>query len=550
MLMMLSSITFTYSMTLILSKNMFFIKWNIISLMNMNFELNFLFDWMSLMFMSVVLFISSMVMMYSKEYMILEIKKSYFIMILMLFVISMILMIMSPNMLSIILGWDGLGLISYCLIIYYQSSNSFNSGMLTLMTNRIGDVMLLIMIFLMMNLNSWNLKYYFINNMTLPMILLMMLMTKSAQIPFSMWLPAAMAAPTPVSSLVHSSTLVTAGIYILIRFNTIFTNLTLPILIIGLITLLLASINAIFEFDLKKIIAFSTLSQLGLMMNMLAYQLPNYVFFHLISHAMFKSLLFLCSGIMIHFMINTQDIRSMGSLLYESPLVIMFFNYSNLSLSGFPFLSGYYSKDLIFEMTLNYLINPVIMILMYISISLTMIYSFRLMFYLTFNTPSHTPMIMKKDNFLMNFSIFMLFLMTVIFGNMINWLSFNSVTLSILNLEKKTFIYTSMIMSMLFFLSMITYLSNMKLKFLPLTFNMMNFMYLNKLTFSLNHLLINYTNKLFYLNETMWNEFYSKLMFNFLFNSQKNFLMKYFLNNLMTLFLMLLFILILIISLS
>ncbi|XP_043467045.1 NADH-ubiquinone oxidoreductase chain 5-like, partial [Leptopilina heterotoma] len=190
--------------------------------------------------------------------------------------------------------------------------------------------------------------------------------------------------------------------------------------IIGLVTLLLAKINAIFEFDLKKIIAFSTLSQLGLIIHILAYQLPNYVFFHLISHAIFKSLLFLCSGIMIHFLINLQDIRLIGSLIYESPLVIIFFNYSNLSLCGFPFLSGFYSKDLIFKITLNYIINPIIITLIYFSISLTIFYSFRLIFYLTFNIPHSSPIILKKDNFLINFSIFILFIISIIFGNLIN----------------------------------------------------------------------------------------------------------------------------------
>nr|UZT67455.1 NADH dehydrogenase subunit 5 [Prosaspicera validispina] len=517
-LFILSILNFNYSIMFILSKKTILIDWLIYSIMSCNLKFIIYIDWMSLMFLSVVMFISSMVMLYSKEYMSMEIKKNYFIIILTFFVISMILMIISPNILSIILGWDGLGLISYCLIIYYQNNYSFNSGMLTLLSNRIGDIMLILMIFFMMNIGSWNLFFYKFNNYFFITLLMIMSMTKSAQIPFSMWLPAAMAAPTPVSSLVHSSTLVTAGIYLMIRFNKIFffNNFNLYLMIIGMLTMLTASLNAMFEFDFKKIIAFSTLSQLGLMMMMLSMNLINYVFFHLISHAMFKSMLFLCSGIIIHFMNNNQDIRYMGNLINESPMVIMLFNFSNLSLCAFPFLSGFYSKDLMYEMIINLKINYMIYYFMYACISLTIIYSFRLMFYLTINKNMFQPLNIKMDNFIMSFSMLMLFIMTILFGNIINWIMLSSINYSITNIYIKMNLYIMMMLGIMIFI----YLNFIKLytKFFYYKYNynlslffMLKYLSLmfNMPYFKLNLFIIN-------INEFSWNEFYNKMYPNFL----------------------------------
>nr|BAM45534.1 NADH dehydrogenase subunit 5 [Andricus pseudoflos] len=488
MLIILSLNFMILSIIFILIKEMIFIEWLIYSINSCNIEFIIFIDWMMLMFVSVIMFISSMVMLYSKEYMMMDLKKKYFIMILMLFVVSMIFMIISPNIISIILGWDGLGLISYCLIIYYQNMYSYNSGMLTLLTNRIGDVMLLMMIFMMINLGSWNLLFFNFKNNLFIFMFLIMIMTKSAQIPFSMWLPAAMAAPTPVSSLVHSSTLVTAGIYLLIRFNKIFllNNMNLMIMYIGLMTMLIASMNALMEFDFKKIIAFSTLSQLGLMMLMLSLNLTNYVFFHLISHAMFKSLLFLCSGVMIHFMNGIQDIRFMGVLINEVPLVIMYFNFSNLSLCGFPFLSGFYSKDLLYEMMLNLNLNKFIYYFMYLCIMLTMMYTFRLMYYLILNYNMYYVLSMKYDSFVMNLSMLMLFTMSIIFGSMINWLLFSSLGMSIVNFKIKLNLYMMMFLSVLIILLMKIINFNYKLMFNKLINIFSMFFYLLKLTMSNN----------------------------------------------------------------
>nr|ASL24543.1 NADH dehydrogenase subunit 5 [Semanotus bifasciatus] len=360
----------------------------ILSLNSSYIVMSLLFDWMSLLFMSFVFFISSMVILYSEEYMGSDIYLNRFIMLVVMFVVSMMLLIISPNLISILLGWDGLGLVSYCLVIYYQNVKSLNAGMLTALSNRIGDVALLMSIAWMLNYGSWNYVYYleFMKNdfvmVLISWMVVLAAMTKSAQIPFSSWLPAAMAAPTPVSSLVHSSTLVTAGVYLLIRFNYSFSSgLFYFLLFISSMTMFMSGLGANFEFDLKKIIALSTLSQLGLMMSILALGSFELAFFHLLTHALFKALLFMCAGNIIHSMSDCQDIRFMGSLVTFMPLTCAFFNICNFSLCGLPFLSGFYSKDLILEiMSMNYL-NIFIYLVFYISIGLTVCYSFRLAYY-------------------------------------------------------------------------------------------------------------------------------------------------------------------------
>nr|APX39410.1 NADH dehydrogenase subunit 5 [Gastrophysa janthina] len=393
-----------------------------------------LLDMMSLLFMSFVFFISSMVIYYSKEYMRGDMNLNRFILLVVMFVVSMMLMIISPNLISILLGWDGLGLVSYCLVVYYQNVKSFNAGMLTVLSNRIGDIGLLMAIAWMLNFGSWNFLFYLEifkndNNMKIISILVVLAaLTKSAQMPFSSWLPAAMAAPTPVSSLVHSSTLVTAGVYLLIRFNLAFSFFLMYFLLfISSVTMFMSGLGANFEYDLKKIIALSTLSQLGLMMSILSLGSFNLAFFHLLTHALFKALLFMCAGNIIHNLNNCQDIRFMGGLINHMPLTCTFFNICNFSLCGLPFLSGFYSKDLIVEvMSMNYL-NLFIYFIFYLSIGLTVSYSFRLTYYSlsgNFNYLSLNCLTEKNNIMLMSMGGLVF---TVIFsGSMLMWIMFPS----------------------------------------------------------------------------------------------------------------------------
>nr|YP_009995487.1 NADH dehydrogenase subunit 5 [Ochthebius sculptoides]QNP09942.1 NADH dehydrogenase subunit 5 [Ochthebius sculptoides] len=403
-----------------------------VSLNSCSIMMTILFDWMSLLFMSFVLFISSMVIFYSKEYMLNDNNLNRFIMLVVMFVLSMMLMIISPNLISILLGWDGLGLVSYCLVIYYQNIKSYNAGMLTALTNRLGDVALLIAISWMMNYGSWNFIYYlnFMKSdyymMIISMLVIFAAFTKSAQIPFSSWLPAAMAAPTPVSSLVHSSTLVTAGVYLLIRFNFCFNSeFMMYMLFISSMTMFMAGLGANFEFDLKKIIALSTLSQLGLMMSILFLNEYKLAFFHLLTHALFKALLFMCAGCIIHNLNNCQDIRFMGGLIKQMPLTSSFFTISNFSLCGIPFLSGFYSKDLILEiMSMNYL-NLYIYIIFYLSTGLTVCYTIRLMYYSLMGNYNYNCLSMINDSSkIMLQGMSGLIFLVIIGGSMLIWLMF------------------------------------------------------------------------------------------------------------------------------
>nr|AET13011.1 NADH dehydrogenase subunit 5 [Tipula abdominalis] len=432
-LMMISLIFFIFGLNFLMSDLVIFIEWEVISLNSTSIVMTFLFDWISLMFMSFVLFISSMVIYYSKEYMQEDFNINRFILLVLMFVLSMMLLIISPNLVSILLGWDGLGLVSYCLVIYFQNVKSFNAGMLTALSNRIGDVALLLAIAWMMNYGSWNYVFYLeVMKMDFEMMLIgglvvLAAMTKSAQIPFSSWLPAAMAAPTPVSALVHSSTLVTAGVYLLIRFNVLLegTYLGQILLLISGLTMFMAGLGANFEFDLKKIIALSTLSQLGLMMSILSMGFYKLAFFHLLTHALFKALLFMCAGAIIHNMKNSQDIRMMGGLVAQMPLTAACLNLANLALCGMPFLAGFYSKDLILEIVMLSNINFFSFFLYFFSTGLTVCYSFRLVYYsLTgeFNSTSLHPM--NDEGKIMLRGMMGLLIMAIIGGSMLSWLIF------------------------------------------------------------------------------------------------------------------------------
>lgn len=324
-----------------------------------------MFDWIRFLFISFVLFISSIVIFYRIDYIIYDKNKIRFIYLVFLFILSIIFLIISPNFISILLGWDGLGLVSYCLVIYFQNYKSFNAGIITALSNRVGDVCLLICISLIFSIGRFNFYFYleFINlNYFFLFILVIAAITKRAQIPFSSWLPAAIAAPTPVSALVHSSTLVTAGVYLLIRFNYYLLSkfLLFILLFLGRITIFMSGLGANYEIDLKKIIALSTLSQLGLIIRILSLGFIKLAFFHLLTHALFKALLFLCAGIFIHRLINSQDIRLSGGINNQIVLTLIFFSISRLALCGIPFLAGFYSKDMILEFVIVSNINILI----------------------------------------------------------------------------------------------------------------------------------------------------------------------------------------------
>jgi len=345
-----------------------------------------------------------------------------------LFVISMMLLIFSPNLISLLLGWDGLGLVSYCLVIYYQNVRSYNAGIITVLSNRIGDVALLLRIAWLVCWGGWDiLGINFFGGVGLFWITFFCLLaaiTKRAQIPFSAWLPAAIAAPTPVSALVHSSTLVTAGVYLIIRFNSLlmFNELfSKMLLLLATLTIFIAGVCANYETDLKKVIALSTLSQLGLIMMALAFGLVNLAYFHLLSHALFKALLFICAGAIIHSSVDNQDVRFIGNLVYSMPVVSAGLNVANLALCGFPFLAGFYSKDILVEVSLGGSFNLFIIFLLIISVGLTAVYSFRLSFYSLWGNFRGGFGVIADGGFYMNSAILFLGVFGVFGGSFLSW---------------------------------------------------------------------------------------------------------------------------------
>ena len=314
------------------------------------------------------------------------------------------------------------------LVIFYQRNKSYNAGMLTAITNRLGDVGLLISISLIIYLGNWN--YIFINSFSqvfsdiMVYLIIISACTKSAQIPFSAWLPAAIAAPTPVSALVHSSTLVTAGVYLLIRINLIIIeiNIRYILLLIGIITIIIAGFTAMGEIDMKKIIALSTLRQLGIIILILGMGNPILSFFHLLSHAFFKAMLFICAGIIIHNIKDYQDIRKIGIRYNNLNYCISIIIVANISLCGLPFLRGFYSKDLIIEILIIKGKNLFLFLFIIIGTILTVMYSCRLNFLVGINfIKSESLFFMSENSIFMLLGIIFLLPFSIIGGIIISW---------------------------------------------------------------------------------------------------------------------------------
>lgn len=410
-----------------------FIEWEVLSLNSIRIVITLLFDWISLIFISFVLIISSLVIYYRKEYIESDYKINRFIILVLIFVTSIMLLIISPNLIRILLGWDGLGLVSYCLVIYFQNVKSYNAGILTALSNRIGDVALLLAIAWILNYGRWNYVFYLEvmksenEILIIGILVILAAITKSAQIPFSSWLPAAIAAPTPVSALVHSSTLVTAGVYLLIRFNIVLSSSWIGnfLLLLSGLTIFISGLGANYEFDLKKIIALSTLSQLGLIIRILSIGYYKLAFFHLLTHALFKALLFICAGAIIHNINNCQDIRLIGNLRTIIPLTSSCFNVANLALCGMPFLAGFYSKDLILEMVSLSYINFFSFFLYFFSTGLTVCYSFRLVYYSITGVSNFSALnILNDESWIILKGILGLLIIRIIGGRILSWLIF------------------------------------------------------------------------------------------------------------------------------
>lgn len=533
----------------------YLIEWELIRINSFSLVIILLLDWMSLLFISLVLYISSIVIFYSRGYIEDDRDINRFILLVVIFVLSMIFLIISPNLVRILLGWDGLGLVSFVLVIYYQNVKSFNAGILTILSNRIGDVIILLRISWILNYGRWNYIFYINNLINLDvnvfyiiLIIIIAAITKRAQIPFSSWLPAAIAAPTPVSALVHSSTLVTAGVYLLIRFNSwlIINDILIKlILLIGVLTIFISGCGANFEIDLKKIIALSTLRQLGLIIRTLSLGLIYLSFFHLLTHAIFKALLFICAGIYIHNINNNQDIRFMGRIRYIMPFSTLCFIFSNLALCGFPFLTGFYSKDLILEEILILDLNYFIFIIFFISTGLTVRYSFRLIYYSFIKNYSGFRLIIFSEN---SMPIYLGMLGLIIFrimgGRMYLWLIINDFYIIYLPFYLKNLTLIVVILGAYFGYELSKFIINLNL-YNYYKNNLINFLgsmwFIPYITLmGLNKLIFIFSKKFFLLLDQGWREIFGGQYLNKLLISNSKFTQLLLINSLKFYFLLIL----------
>ncbi len=369
---------------------------NWIKVGRLSIDLAFLVDHLSSLMLLIVTGIGSLIHIYSIGYMHHDSGFAKFFSYLNLFIFFMLLLVLGSNYVVMFIGWEGVGLCSYLLIGFWFTNPSYASAARkAFVMNRIGDLGLLLGIFLIFeNFNSVEFVPIFIQATKMamgdPIIVLITILLfigaigKSAQIPLFTWLPDAMAGPTPVSALIHAATMVTAGIYMIARSNILFTlaPLTLDIIsIVGLSTAILAAIIALTQTDIKKVLAYSTVSQLGYMFLGLGVGAYTGAFFHVITHAFFKALLFLGAGSVIHAMSNEQDMRNMGGLKKKLPITFITMLTGTIAISGLPPFSGFFSKDEILAHVYEH--NKILWVIAVIGAMFTAFYMFRMLF-LTF----------------------------------------------------------------------------------------------------------------------------------------------------------------------
>nr|QJQ35162.1 NADH dehydrogenase subunit 5 [Fusarium napiforme]QJQ35190.1 NADH dehydrogenase subunit 5 [Fusarium ramigenum]QJQ35313.1 NADH dehydrogenase subunit 5 [Fusarium brevicatenulatum]QJQ35346.1 NADH dehydrogenase subunit 5 [Fusarium pseudoanthophilum] len=370
-----------------------------------NMAWNFQFDSLTVSMLIPVLIISSLVHFYSIGYMSHDPHNQRFFSYLSLFTFMMIILVTGNNYLVMFVGWEGVGVCSYLLVSFWFTRIAANQSSLSaFLTNRVGDAFLMIGMFILLwTLGTldystvFSLAPYINENITtiIGICLLIGAMAKSSQVGLHIWLPMAMEGPTPVSALIHAATMVTAGVYLLIRSSPLIEYSSAVLLIclwLGAITTIFSSLIGLFQQDIKKIIAYSTMSQLGMMVIAIGLSSYNVAIFHLINHAFYKGLLFLGAGAVIHAVVDNQDLRKYGGLISFLPLTYSVILIASLSLVAFPFMTGFYSKDFILESAYGqYHFSSIdVYVIAVIGAIFTTLYSVKVI-YLTFLTNPNGP---------------------------------------------------------------------------------------------------------------------------------------------------------------
>ena len=401
---------------------------------SLNVLWSFNFDSLTVSMLIPVLIVSSLVHLYSIGYMSHDPHNQRFFSYLSLFTFMMIILVTSNNFLLMFVGWEGVGICSYLLVSFWFTRIAANqSSMSALLTNRVGDTFLTIGMFAIL-WSFGNVDYAtvfslapFVNENIVTIIgicLLIGAMAKSSQVGLHVWLPMAMEGPTPVSALIHAATMVTAGVYLLMRTSPLIeysSTVLILCLWLGAITTVFSSLIGLFQQDIKKVIAYSTMSQLGMMVIAVGLSSYNVALFHLVNHAFYKGLLFLGAGAVIHAVADNQDFRKYGGLRPFLPLSYSVMLIASLSLVAFPFMTGFYSKDFILESAYGefYFSSIVVYFIATIGAMFTTLYSVKVLF-LTFLTNPNGPVINYKHahegNIYMSLPLIILAIFSIFFG--------------------------------------------------------------------------------------------------------------------------------------
>ncbi|MCF0049696.1 NADH-quinone oxidoreductase subunit L [Dyadobacter sp. LJ53] len=366
---------------------------------NLNIPFSFQVDQLSLLMLMIITGVGSLIHIYSIGYMHHDEGFGKFFAYLNLFLFFMLLLVLGSNYVIMFIGWEGVGLCSYLLIGFWNKNTNYNNAARkAFIMNRVGDLGFLLGIFTIIT-TFGSVEYLEVFSqatdfeigdpviITITLLLFIGAMGKSAQIPLYTWLPDAMAGPTPVSALIHAATMVTAGIYMVIRSNVLYSLAPSTLEIVGIIgaaTALFAASIGLLQNDIKKVLAYSTVSQLGYMFMGLGAMAYSASMFHVITHAFFKALLFLGAGSVIHAMSNEQDIRSMGGLRKKLPITFLTFLIATIAISGIPPFAGFFSKDEILAHVFEH--NKLLWVIGVLGSLMTSFYMFRLLFLTFFGT--------------------------------------------------------------------------------------------------------------------------------------------------------------------